>query len=210
MKTVFQTDNEGYFVGVTQADPDPLTPNSWLIPAGCVDVPPPATGTREAARWNAGTWQIVPDFRGHTYWLPDGGEHVITERGVAPPANALSAKPPKPLSEAKADKLKELERARKRAIDTLPPVTVANKQYPATPEYREVVTGIARRQAAGRPIPATLRGVDGAPATLNAALITQIDDAITSAVQAVWDRYWTRFDAVQAATTTAEAESIVW
>lgn len=122
----------------------------------------------------------------------------------------LADQPPKPLSEVKAAKLRELEAARKNAIDTLPPVTVAGKTYPATPEYREVVTGIARRQAAGRPIPATLRGLDGTPATLNAALINQIDDAITSAVQAVWDRYWTRFDAVQAATTTAEAESIVW
>lgn len=124
---------------------------------------------------------------------------------------AVDVQPPsKALSEVKAEKMAELKAARIRTIDTLPPVIVAGKAYPATPEYREVVTGIARRQAAGRPIPATLRGVDGAPATLNAALITQIDDAITSAVQAVWDRYWTRFDAVQAATTTAEAESIVW
>lgn len=115
-----------------------------------------------------------------------------------------------PLVNVKADKLAQMEHARQFAIATLPPVTVANKQYPATPEYRGIVTGIARRQAAGRPIPATLRGVDGTPANLNAALITQIDDAITTAVQAAWDRYWTRFDSVQSATTVEQVNAVEW
>ena len=114
------------------------------------------------------------------------------------------------LSQVKAEKLSEMERTRQQAISNMPPVTVAGKQYPATPEYREVITGITRRQAAGRPIPATLRGVDGTPATLNAALIAQIDDAITGAVQAAWDNYWTRFDAVQAATTVEQVNAVTW
>ena len=54
------------------------------------------------------------------------------------------------------------------------------------------------------------RGLDGTPATLNAALIDQIDDAITVAVQAQWDRYWQRVDAVQAATTVEQIDAIVW
>ena len=115
-----------------------------------------------------------------------------------------------PLANVKTDKLAQMERARQIAIDTLPPVTVAGKQYPATPEYREIVTGIARRQAAGRPIPATLRGVGGTPANLNAALIAQIDDAITTAVQAAWDRYWARFDSVQSATTVEQVNAVEW
>ena len=117
---------------------------------------------------------------------------------------------PKTLAEAKADKLKELERARKRAIDNLPPVRVAGKDYPANTEYREVITGIARRKAAGRGRPARLRGQDGTEVVLTDALIDQIDDAITAAVQAEWDRYWARFDAVQAATTVEQIDAIVW
>ena len=35
-------------------------------------------------------------------------------------------------------------------------------------------------------------------------------DAITAAVQAAGDRYWARFDAVQAATTNAAVEGVVW
>ena len=118
--------------------------------------------------------------------------------------------PPRSVPEVKAAKLAQLEAARKAAIANLPPVTVAGKAYPANTEYREVITGIARRKAAGRPIPATLRGLDGTPATLNAALIDQIDDAITVAVQAQWDRYWQRVDAVQAATTVEQVNAVEW
>lgn len=34
MKTVYQTNAEGYFVGPVQADPSPLEPGVWLIPGG--------------------------------------------------------------------------------------------------------------------------------------------------------------------------------
>jgi hypothetical protein len=62
---------------------------------------------------------------------------------------------------ARSAKLAHLEQSRKKAVNTLPPVTVDSKQYPATQDYREVITGIARRQAAAKPVPASLRGVDG-------------------------------------------------
>ena len=35
-------------------------------------------------------------------------------------------------------------------------------------------------------------------------------DAITAAVQAAGDRYWARFDAVQAATTVAQVNAVGW
>jgi len=117
---------------------------------------------------------------------------------------------PKTLAEVKATKLAQLEAARKQAIDNLPPVTVAGKDYPANTEYREVITGIARRKAAGRGRPARLRGKDGAEVVLTDALIDQIDDAITAAVQGAWDRYWARFDAVQAATTVDQVNAVEW
>ena len=122
----------------------------------------------------------------------------------------VNIKPAKPLAQLRTEKLASLEASRKQAIDTLPPITVAAKQYPATPEYREVITGIARRQAAGRPVPGTLRGADGVPVTLTPVLIGQIDDAIAAAVEAQWTRYWSRYDAVQVAATVAAIELVVW
>jgi len=210
MLTVYQTDDEGYLIGAVEADHDPLTPGNFLIPRGCVTQQPPATAANQIARWSNGAWEIVPDFRGRAYWLPSGERHEIAERGVPLPVDALDSKPPKSLPAARADKLRELEAARKQAIDNLPPVTVAGKDYPANTEYREVITGIARRKAAGRGRPARLRGKDGAEVVLTDALIDQIDDAITAAVQGAWDRYWARFDAVQAATTVDQVNAVEW
>lgn len=150
-------------------------------------------------------------------WLPDNppAYNPATHTRTRGPQSVNAAEiayivTARPLATVRAEKIASLEQARQQAIATLPPVTVAGKQYPATPEYREIVTGVARRQAAGRPIPATLRGVDGTSVSLNAALIAQIDDTITAAVQEAWDRYWQRFDAVQAATTVEQVDGVAW
>jgi hypothetical protein len=60
MKTVYQTNNEGYFTGPTEADPSPMEPGVFLIPAGAVEIEPPPVGPDRAARWVNGVWQIVP------------------------------------------------------------------------------------------------------------------------------------------------------
>ncbi len=40
-KFACQLDHDGRYFGQTYADPDPLTPNAWLIPGGCIDTIPP-------------------------------------------------------------------------------------------------------------------------------------------------------------------------
>lgn len=55
---VYQTDAHGYFVAVATADPDPMVPNGWLIPSGCVAAPPPEPRDGQRARWNGDTWAI--------------------------------------------------------------------------------------------------------------------------------------------------------
>lgn len=93
---VYQTDDDGYFIGTVAADPDPLTPGNWLIPRGCVGTAPPALGANETAHWAGGAWTKRPDLRGRVYWLADGSRHEITARGVALPEGALDAEPPPP------------------------------------------------------------------------------------------------------------------
>ena len=41
-KTVYQLDRHHCYLCTTVADRDPLDENNWLIPAGCVEVAPPA------------------------------------------------------------------------------------------------------------------------------------------------------------------------
>ena len=60
MKTVYQTNIDGYFTGLTGADESPLEPGVYLIPGGAVEVEPPSFGPGSAARWVDGAWQIVP------------------------------------------------------------------------------------------------------------------------------------------------------
>ena len=93
---VYQTDANGYFVGVTQASESPLEPGVFLIPGGCKAVAPPAVSANQAARFADGAWTVVPDFNGTTYWLADGTQHTMSERGIDLPADALLAEPPAP------------------------------------------------------------------------------------------------------------------
>lgn len=55
---VYQTDENGYFVGETYADPDPLESGSWLIPGGCVAVAPPTMSDGQKAKWQSGRWVV--------------------------------------------------------------------------------------------------------------------------------------------------------
>lgn len=56
---VFQTDYEGFLVGETVADPDPLDEGAWLIPGGCVTEEPPALSEGQRAQFTDGSWLVV-------------------------------------------------------------------------------------------------------------------------------------------------------
>jgi len=55
MKQVSQLDKDGYFVGVTTADPSPLEHDVYLIPGGCIDEPAPNVPEGQRAKWD-GQW----------------------------------------------------------------------------------------------------------------------------------------------------------
>ena len=54
------------------------------------------------------------------------------------------------------------------------------------------------------------RTADAQPVVMTATMLGLIEDAITAQGAAAWTRFWQRFDAVQAAATASEVESIVW
>lgn len=56
---VYQTDHDGFYVGPTVADADPLDEGNWLIPAGCVTESPPALSEGQRARFSDGAWVVV-------------------------------------------------------------------------------------------------------------------------------------------------------
>lgn len=56
---VFQTDHEGFLVGDTVADPDPMDEGNWLIPGGCVEQEPPTLSDGQRAKFVSGAWLVV-------------------------------------------------------------------------------------------------------------------------------------------------------
>jgi hypothetical protein len=56
---IYQTDKNGFFVAIDEADPDPLTPGAWLIPGGCVETAPPKLSKGQRAKWDGSKWNII-------------------------------------------------------------------------------------------------------------------------------------------------------
>lgn len=57
---VYQTNAQGVFLWPVEADPSPLEPERFLIPAGCVTVAPPAIPPEMMAVWNGAIWSLLP------------------------------------------------------------------------------------------------------------------------------------------------------
>lgn len=59
MKTVYQTDVDGYLIGEATAHPDPMDEGAYLVPAGCADIQPPTLLEGQRARWTGQAWVVV-------------------------------------------------------------------------------------------------------------------------------------------------------
>lgn len=46
----------GFYVGITECDPDPLQPGSFILPGSAVFVPPPEAPAGKRQRWVNGQW----------------------------------------------------------------------------------------------------------------------------------------------------------
>lgn len=208
---VYQTDDEGYFVGVTQADQDPKNAGGWLIPRGCVTTPPPAVGGNQAARWDGAVWVLLPDFIGVKYWLPDGSEHKMAVRGIPLPAGALLVRPPPTLAEVKAAKLAALEASRK-AIETTPITgNQGGKLFSISrPEkVNEFLMGGVQIALDSSPVASfTMLDDNGVEVSYTKALMGQIISFMNTAKQPALARYAARKAAIEAASSAAAVDAV--
>ena len=106
---VYQTNQSGIYTGVTYADPDPLDVGKWLVPAGCVTLPPPSIPFGHVAVYSGGAWSLAehtdPDTAPDVETEPPTLDQIratatMTKRefcrkllalGILPPDEALSA-----------------------------------------------------------------------------------------------------------------------
>lgn len=57
---IYHHDQAGFYLGESEADPSPLEPGKYLIPARAVTVPPPEDLPEDqVARWNGAAWMPV-------------------------------------------------------------------------------------------------------------------------------------------------------
>ena len=78
-KLVCQLDPEGYYIGQSVADLDPMEEGSWLIPAHCIDQPQPEHKPGFAPKWHGAGWGYVPDHRGREAYRTSDGQPVVIE-----------------------------------------------------------------------------------------------------------------------------------
>lgn len=74
----------GEYMGQGNADPDPMRPGQWLVPAFTTAEPLPATGDHQTAVYRDDGWHVVADYRGTVWWRPDGTNYAIAELGIVP------------------------------------------------------------------------------------------------------------------------------
>lgn len=94
-KTVCQLDDNGLYIGQTEADLDTYARDgSYLIPGGCIDAEPPAHRPGQAAKWDGSQWQYLPDHRGTTVYRTDSGEPLLIEAVGTLPADTTDTPRP--------------------------------------------------------------------------------------------------------------------
>lgn len=87
----------GEYMGPGKADPDPMTPGEWLIPAHCaLTGPPAAVPAKCTCVFANGAWSTVPDHRGETWWREDRTPVVITGLGNPAVEGLVSEQPEAP------------------------------------------------------------------------------------------------------------------
>lgn len=90
------------------------------------------------------------------------------------------------------------------------PVTVAGNIFKAKPVHRARVERLLDRSARGKNLPAKIKTAGGNKVTLTQPLLENIRDAIQDQIDAAHAKYIDLEDLVEAATTDAEIEAVVW
>lgn len=109
MNIYHYSEKNGEFLGSSEAKRDPIG-NNPMIPANATEQAPPAPGAKQAARWNGEAWEIVPDYRGSTWYDVEANEHKITQINQEPDLTWTTLKPilpapvPTIVSKRQADK----------------------------------------------------------------------------------------------------------
>lgn len=94
-KTVYQTSHLGLYVGPVEADESPLEPGVFLLPAGCVETPPPPAPEFKVACWISPDWHLLDYYEGLVVYNVQTREPKTIDQ-VGPLPNGYTLKKPAP------------------------------------------------------------------------------------------------------------------
>ena len=77
---------------VARIDPKEAEPTP-LIPANATLDAPPEAGENQSAVFEDGAWALVDDYRGQTFYKPDGEEFIISDLDFPPESDWTTEKP---------------------------------------------------------------------------------------------------------------------
>ncbi|MBN4667202.1 phage tail protein [Pandoraea nosoerga] len=72
-KTVYQTDEHGFFLYSATAHELYLSPGNFNVPYGAVEVQPPTVESGKVPMWDGATWSVVEDHRDKTLYVAESG-----------------------------------------------------------------------------------------------------------------------------------------
>lgn len=100
-KKVCQLDEQGIYVGQTDADlsPEEAENGVYLMPAGCVDVTPPKEKDGFVAKWASDDWQYIENHIGKTVYSTATKESMEISEFGSIPDGYTAAKPESDLCE---------------------------------------------------------------------------------------------------------------
>jgi hypothetical protein len=202
----------GIYISTSLADESPLESGAFLIPANATTASLPVLKSHEAAVINATMdgWNVVADYVGTEYWLPDGSNHTITEFDVTPPANALYTAP---FIVDDAKRLAELILETNRNDDIVLPVTSsalgAPHTYSTQAENRNFLNNLITLGNGGKFTCTDADDIKSRRSHTHAQLLTLAHD-IEAHISAQFDHYELKLAEIAAATTQAELDAITW
>lgn len=98
--------DSGEFMGATEADPNPVRPGEFLIPANATLIEPPGDpAAGNAMTWDGSEWVEIKDHRGETWWNTAGEPMTINKIGD-PAEHDLQSEPPPPPPEPPVARLR--------------------------------------------------------------------------------------------------------
>lgn len=207
-KTVYLFDQAtGESLGPFAAAASPLEPGKYFEPVCSTPTAPPAVAINQVAVFSAGTWSVVPDFRGQTaYDQTTCAPIVITNRGPLPINLGLTKSAAQLLDDAKTAQIAVLKSAYSAAIQFS--VAYMATTFQADSGSQDMLTkslvsgsvpaGFYWLDANNVQVPMTFTQLQG----LAGAMLTQ--------GQTAFAHLQTRKPAVLAAATVASVQAIVW